>query len=163
MTLTLTCTLTSLDETNALGALVAAYLQAGDVLLLKGTLGAGKTTFARSVIKATTGAAEAPSPTFTLVEIYEGTALTLWHFDLYRLEDPAEIWELGIEDALIDGVSLIEWPEKGPPIFPQSALVISLSPQKSGNRLATISIPDSVAARFAPFAAAMKNQFKASA
>jgi len=96
---------------TTLGAWLARRLQPGDVVLLKGNLGAGKTTFARGLIKQLTKGAEVPSPTFTLVQTYHTEAFEIWHFDLYRLQDESEIWELGIEEALEDGVCLIEWPQ----------------------------------------------------
>jgi tRNA threonylcarbamoyladenosine biosynthesis protein TsaE len=99
--------------TLALGARLASSAQPGDVIALRGALGAGKTTLARGFVRALLGAAtEVPSPTFTLVQTYETAKGLVWHFDLYRLEDPEEAWELGIEDAFADGISLIEWPER---------------------------------------------------
>src|SRR5882762_7586612 len=98
------------DETAtaALGARIAAIARPGDVIALAGDLGAGKTTFARAFIRARGGSGEVPSPTFTLVQIYELPDGPVWHFDLYRLRHPDEAWELGIEDAFRDGISLIE-------------------------------------------------------
>lgn len=95
--------------TAALAQLLAPLLRQGDVLALQGDLGAGKTTFARALINALEGPVEeVPSPTFTLVQTYQRGELEIWHFDLYRLEDPEEAWELGIEEAFSEGVSLIE-------------------------------------------------------
>src|SRR5438132_8708462 len=90
--------------TAALAARIAALARPGDVIALAGELGAGKTSFARAFIRARTGrdgevAEEVPSPTFTLVQVYELADATIWHFDGYRLCDPEEAWELGIEDA----------------------------------------------------------------
>lgn len=96
---------------TTLGAWLARRLLPGDVILLRGNLGAGKTTFARGLIKQLTKGAEVPSPTFTLVQTYQTDDFEIWHFDLYRLQDESEIWELGIEEALEDGVCLIEWPQ----------------------------------------------------
>ncbi len=112
--------------TASLGAALAPLLAAGDVVRLKGDLGAGKSTLARSVIRALTGAAEAPSPTFTLVEAYEAKDFKLWHFDLYRLDAPNEVWELGLEEALDEGVSLIEWPERIDGLLPSGGLTLAL-------------------------------------
>lgn len=112
-------------ETLYLAAQVALTLRSGDVVLLKGDLGAGKSVFARGLIQAICGAETiVPSPTFTLVQTYAGPDFTLWHFDLYRIEHAHEIYELGIEEALETSVSLIEWPEQGGFAFPKEAYVI---------------------------------------
>ena len=92
---------------------LAAVARNGDVIALDGDLGAGKTCFARGFIAALTGQAEeAPSPTFTLVQTYDSARGTIWHFDLYRLARADDALELGLEDALADGITLIEWPER---------------------------------------------------
>lgn len=124
------------SATAALGVRLAPLLKAGDVVCLSGPLGAGKTTLARGLIQAFAGDDEAPSPTFALVEAYEGEGLTLWHFDLYRLEKSGEVWELGLEDALAEGASVIEWPERIEALLPESALVIRLEPQGETRRAA---------------------------
>ncbi len=98
-------------------------LRLGDVLLLKGDLGAGKSTFARALIQSLCGKdTEVPSPTFTLVQTYDADEFTLWHFDLYRLKHPEEVYELGIEEAYHNGVSLIEWPDRLGGQIPPGAL-----------------------------------------
>src|ERR1700693_3066073 len=109
-----------------LAARIAALARAGDVIALKGELGAGKTSFARAFIQARGGAEEVPSPTFTLVQVYELGESTIWHFDCYRLRRPEEAWELAIEDAFNDGISLIEWPELLGPLLPARRLLICL-------------------------------------
>lgn len=114
------------QATARFGAALAATLRKGDVVALSGSLGVGKTTLARAVIAALTGRNEAPSPTFTLVELYEAANFPLFHFDLYRLEKTEDVWELGFEEAL-DGVSLIEWPERIETLLPASTLLIRLS------------------------------------
>ena len=127
--------------TQALGAALAQRLKAGDVVALRGDLGAGKTELARGLIRALFGDdTEVPSPTFTLVQTYEDESLplSLWHFDLYRLEDPEEAFELGIEEAFADAVSLIEWPERLGPYLPARRLEIALSHVGEGRR-ATLS------------------------
>ncbi|MFQ5564228.1 MAG: tRNA (adenosine(37)-N6)-threonylcarbamoyltransferase complex ATPase subunit type 1 TsaE [Parvularculaceae bacterium] len=121
-------------DTAALGARLAPLLKVGDVVCLSGPLGAGKTTLARGLIRAFAGDADAPSPTFALVEVYEGDGLTLWHFDLYRLEKSEEVWELGLEEALAEGASVIEWPERIAAFLPVSALVLRLEPQGDSRR-----------------------------
>ena len=112
--------------TAAFAARIAELARAGDVIALKGELGAGKTSFARAFIRARGGAGEVPSPTFTLVQMYELGESTIWHFDCYRLRRPEEAWELAIEDAFNDGISLIEWPERLGPLLPARRLLISL-------------------------------------
>ena len=119
--------LDGLAATARLAQAVARQLAPGDVVGLSGALGAGKTTFARDVIRALGGPEEVPSPTFTLVQVYELAGLTVWHFDLYRLGAPEEAYELGIEDAFADGVSLIEWPERMAALLPADRLDIALS------------------------------------
>lgn len=104
--------LDSLAATERLAARVARLARTGDVIGLSGELGAGKTTFARAFIRARLGPVEVPSPTFTLVQVYEGAEVTIWHFDLYRIENPGEVNELGLEEALAGGISLIEWPDR---------------------------------------------------
>ncbi len=119
--------------TLALGAALAPALRKGDVLCLSGPLGAGKTTLARGLISALTRE-EAPSPTFALVETYEAEGLALWHFDLYRLEKPQDVWELGLEEAFAEGASLIEWPERIAAHIPSSAHLIRLADDGDGRR-----------------------------
>lgn len=117
-------------STLALGAKLASLLEPGDVIALFGDLGAGKTTLARGLITSLVGTSEelleVPSPTFTLVQTYEVGDLAIYHFDLYRLESPNEIWELGWEEALDGGVSLIEWPERAGNLLPDERLEVNL-------------------------------------
>src|SRR6266581_4713522 len=140
--------------TAALAAGIAALARPGDVIALKGELGAGKTSFARAFIRARGGVEAAPSPTFTLVQVYELPDGPIWHIDGYRLRDPEEAWELDIEDAFIDGVSLIEWPERLCPLVPARRLEITLSAGPSPTaRRAAIDPPAEWAARLAGLAA----------
>ncbi len=117
--------------TRALAGNIADLSRPGDVIGLGGALGAGKTVFARAFINRIAAAAGAeredvPSPTFTLVQSYEFGAVTVYHFDLYRIEKPEDAWELGIEDAFAEGVSLIEWPERLGLLLPENRLDIVL-------------------------------------
>ena len=101
------------DATEALGAALALDLRPGDAICLYGPLGAGKTTLARGLIRTLTGPdEEVPSPTFTLVQRYNGPDFPISHFDLYRLEQAGEADELGLDEALEDGAVLIEWPQR---------------------------------------------------
>ena len=108
-------------------------------MALEGGLGAGKTTLARAILRAAAGepALIVPSPTFTLVEVYETSRGSFWHFDLYRLEEPEQVFELGWEEARIDGVALVEWPERLGNLLPRERLTISLSVVGEG-RIATL-------------------------
>jgi tRNA threonylcarbamoyladenosine biosynthesis protein TsaE len=117
------------DETvtAALAVRIAALAVPGDIIALKGDLGTGKTTFARAFIRACGNQDEVPSPTFTLVQIYDAGLTVIWHFDLYRIRAPEAAWELGIEDAFIAGISLIEWPERLGPLLPQRRLELSFA------------------------------------
>ena len=110
--------------TAAFAARVAAVATGGDIIALRGDLGAGKTTFARAFIHARGCEEEVPSPTFTLVQVYEVGSNAIWHFDLYRLNSPDEAWELGIEDAFSEAISLIEWPERLGSLLPRRRLQI---------------------------------------
>jgi tRNA threonylcarbamoyladenosine biosynthesis protein TsaE len=108
-----TVTLSDAQATERLGAAVAAHLKRGDVVYLKGDLGAGKSTLARGLIRhLTTPDQDVPSPTFVLMQTYETPAFDICHLDLYRLETSAEIYELGLDEALSHSVLLIEWPER---------------------------------------------------
>ena len=99
--------------TEQLGSQIARRLQARDLVALHGGLGVGKTTLARAILRAATGDPDliVPSPTFTLVEVYDTQRGMFWHFDLYRLESPEQVFELGWEEARADGIALVEWAE----------------------------------------------------
>jgi tRNA threonylcarbamoyladenosine biosynthesis protein TsaE len=125
------------DETatEQLGATLAARLKPGDVVGLKGELGAGKTTLARAILRAAADdpALIVPSPTFTLVEVYDTPRGTYWHFDLYRLETPEQVFELGWEEARAEGIILLEWPERLGPLLPKH-LSVTLEIDGDGRR-----------------------------
>jgi tRNA threonylcarbamoyladenosine biosynthesis protein TsaE len=142
------------DATAALAARTAAVAAPGDVIALSGPLGAGKTVFARAFIRARGEAGEVPSPTFTLVQVYELPGGAVWHIDCYRLRHADEAWELGVEDAFRDGISLIEWPERIAALLPPRRLDVALEPgAASGGRRARLSPGDGWAARLAGIAA----------
>lgn len=116
------------DQTAALGVEIGRLLTPGDVLLLEGDIGAGKTHFARSLIQSLLSEPEdVPSPTFTLVQIYDGTNCEIWHADLYRLTSPDEVVELGLTDAFTDAICLVEWPDRLAELAPESALSMRFS------------------------------------
>lgn len=135
-----TLTLDSPADAARLGARLASLLQAGDAVLLEGDLGAGKTTLARGVIAALTGIEDAPSPTYTLVQHYEAASgLGVLHADLYRLEDPSELDELGLDEALEFGAALIEWPDRMGAWRPVDRLEVQLAETDAGGRSAILS------------------------
>jgi tRNA threonylcarbamoyladenosine biosynthesis protein TsaE len=134
----LVLTTDSETATHALAEKIAKRCREGDCILLRGDLGTGKTTFARGFIQALCDAAgEIVSPTFTLAQTYDTrTGSTVWHFDLYRLKSPAEIWELGLEDALLTGISLIEWPEMAAGHLPPNVIEVQIAyGQADGERV----------------------------
>lgn len=114
--------------TAALAARLAAVAALGDVIALSGALGAGKTAFARAFIRARGGTGAVPSPTFTLVQLYDLPSGPVWHFDFYRLKRSQDVWELGVEDAFAEGISLIEWPELAEQLLPPDRLDLTLLP-----------------------------------
>ena len=137
--------------TEATGATLGSVVQAGDVIALSGPLGAGKTSLTRGLIRALGFAGEVPSPTFGIVIPYDppATRVSLWHIDLYRVDDPHELDELGLDDARADAALVIEWPERlGARLWPD-ALRLDLAAEGSGRRL-TATVPPSWEARW-PF------------
>lgn len=135
--------LNSEDDTRALARAVLAHLSAGDCLLLEGPVGAGKSFFARALIQAqmqVDGHVEdVPSPTFTLVQMYETSRCEIWHADLYRLSSADELEELGLADALSQAICLIEWPDRLGSLTPERHLKVALSfPDESDARHAEL-------------------------
>ncbi|MEO9600631.1 tRNA (adenosine(37)-N6)-threonylcarbamoyltransferase complex ATPase subunit type 1 TsaE [Parasphingorhabdus sp.] len=127
------------QATLAIGRKLGSQLRAGDKVALSGTLGAGKTTLARGILEGQGYSEEVPSPTFAIVQQYEPpeTKIPIAHIDLYRIEDPEEIHELGLEDTLVDGAMVVEWPDRMPDRFWDDALKIELEITEDGNRRLT--------------------------
>ncbi len=134
-----TFSLANENDSFSFATRIAPLIKAGDVIALWGDLGAGKTTFSRGLIRALLNEPEidVQSPTFTLVQTYEGPNFPVWHYDMYRIEDDAEIDELGFEDT-IDGLALIEWPIRMGEKLPKYRLDIQLEFTNEG-RTATLS------------------------
>lgn len=135
--------LTVKDEaaTQHIARRLGRVLAAGDVICLWGDLGAGKSTFARALIKSKQiQEGEAPSPTFTLVQTYETEKEDLYHYDLYRLENEDEVLELGIDEAFSEGISLIEWPDRLGSYLPWDRLDILLAHTEVGSQERVIEI-----------------------
>lgn len=116
-------------DTAALAQRLAPLLRAGDALLLSGSIGAGKSFFARALIRARLGnpAEEVPSPSFTLVQTYQADGVEVWHCDLYRLTSAQDLWELGLEEAFERSICLIEWPDRLGGLAPVDALHLSFA------------------------------------
>ena len=119
------------DDTSAVASRLAPHLRAGDCLLLTGSLGAGKTHFARALIQKRLSDSnrweDVPSPTYTLVQTYDDGQSEIWHADLYRLSDPNEIIELGLDEAFETAITVIEWPDRLGDLAPSNALRLTLS------------------------------------
>jgi tRNA threonylcarbamoyladenosine biosynthesis protein TsaE len=142
------------DETGTgrVAAAVAALAAPCDVIALAGELGAGKTAFARGFLRARGVMGDVPSPTFTLVQLYETPDALIYHFDLYRLARAEDAFELGIEEAFADGISLIEWPERLGPYLPAARLDIALGFGASDSARTIALAPSATwAARFEDF------------
>ena len=137
------------QATDTAGRALAPHLRVGDVVALSGDLGAGKTSFARGLLSGLGLAEEAPSPSFALVIPYAPPDVTLpvWHVDLYRLDDPADVEQLGLDDALYDSALIIEWPERmGARLWP-NALRLHFASTDDGGRALTVTMPPSWEAR----------------
>ncbi len=130
--------LPDLAATEALAARLAPLLRAGDAVTLQGDLGAGKTALARALLRSLGVTGDVPSPTFTLVQSYDTARFPVYHFDLYRLKRGDEVEELGWDDALAEGVVLVEWPERAAAFMPRDRLALTLDMDANGQRRATL-------------------------
>ena len=138
------------QSTEAFGASLATRVRPGDVITLEGTLGAGKTSVARGLLAALGLAGEAPSPSFAIVQPYEPpeVRIPVLHVDLYRIDGPAEIEELALDDARYDSLLLVEWPERAGPDHWPDALRLSLTIEPDGTRSLTIGVPEAWRSRW---------------
>jgi len=118
-------------DTKILAEKLAKIAKRGDVFALFGTLGAGKSVFSRYFIQELTEASEVPSPTFTLLQTYDALDFEIYHYDMYRLKSPDEAYELDIEEAFYNAVSLVEWPERIAPLLPKDIWKITISVKES--------------------------------
>lgn len=125
----------SAEETRAVGARLAALLNPGDVVLLNGEMGAGKSELARGVARGLGVLGPVPSPSFTILNAYDEGRVPLYHFDWYRISSPEEIAEMGMEEQLGgDGVALVEWSERASEYLPDRALEIRIRPTGENER-----------------------------
>jgi tRNA threonylcarbamoyladenosine biosynthesis protein TsaE len=137
--------------TRAFGAALAPLLRAGDVILLDGSLGAGKTTLVRGLLGGLGHDGEVPSPSFAIVQPYDDLDLPLWHADLYRIANPSELDELGLDEVLREGVLAVEWPDHaGEGAWPPTALALSLAPLGGGARALTATLGEGWEERWPP-------------
>jgi tRNA threonylcarbamoyladenosine biosynthesis protein TsaE len=142
--------LDNVRATETLGQALGRALRAGDVVALFGDLGAGKTTLTRGILRGLGHEGDVASPTFPIVQAYEELEPPLWHVDLYRIDDPAEIGELALDEALANGALVIEWPERlGAALWPH-ALQLHLTAAGEGARALTARIPPAWEGRWPP-------------
>lgn len=126
----------SAEEMKQIAAELANALHAGDVILLRGDLGAGKTTFTQGLAKGLGITTTVDSPTFVLIQTYDRGRLPLHHMDMYRITNEAEAFELGLDEFFYgDGISVVEWPEQIPSFLPADVLVITITKQPEGRML----------------------------
>jgi tRNA threonylcarbamoyladenosine biosynthesis protein TsaE len=136
--------------TETFGARLAPLIRPGDVVALYGDLGAGKTTLARGILAGLGHSGEVASPTFPIVIPYETLSVPVWHVDLYRIEDPAEIGELALDEGLEEGALIVEWPERlGGALWPQ-ALRLTLALEGEGARALTADVSAAWERRWPP-------------
>lgn len=138
------------EATEDLGRRLASRLRAGDVLALFGDLGAGKTTLARGILAGLGHGGEVASPTFPIVIPYETLSVPVWHVDLYRIEDPAEMEELALDEALQDGALIVEWPERMGHALWAHSLRLTLRRDGEAARNLTAQVPAAWGRRWPP-------------
>ncbi len=127
------------QETRALGKKLAGHLRAGDVLLLHGDLGAGKSELTRGIAEGLGVTSTVTSPSFTILNVYEEGQVPLYHFDWYRLESAEELYEMGMDEYLGgDGVAVVEWPSQCPEAIPETHLAVTLTPVGDSDRQITL-------------------------
>lgn len=130
-------------DTARLARRIGTVIAGGDCLLLEGQIGAGKTFFARALIRSLVGEGEdVPSPTFTLVQSYTSPKGEIWHCDLYRLTSPDEVMELGLDLAFDTAITLIEWPDRLGDLAPSSALRLRFAANAAGHSVELLATPD---------------------
>ena len=129
-------------DTISLAEKIAEKAKKGDIFALYGTLGMGKSVFARAFIQKLCGVEDVPSPTFTLLQTYSCQKGDIYHYDLYRLKHPDEVFELGIEDAIYNGISLIEWPEKMGGYLPKDVFKVNIVPYSNGRKIIIQTLSD---------------------
>ena len=135
----MTLTTRGAAETRRLGAMLGEKLASGDVVLLTGLLGAGKSELARGIAQGAGVLGFVPSPTFTMLNIYQGHAFALHHFDWYRIENPQELFEAGLDELIGgDSLTLIEWHERAPEIIPVDCLEIIIEQKDGDTRIITL-------------------------
>lgn len=134
------------DQLLTFAKLIKDILRPGDILALWGDLGTGKTTFARILIQEFIGESiDVPSPTFTLVQIYDSAQGEIWHCDLYRIKNPEEVFELGLEDAFHHAICLIEWPERLGNLLPTRRIDMTFKILNETTREVTVNLRESYA------------------
>lgn len=138
------------EATEALGAAVSNIIRERDVIAMFGDLGAGKTTFARGLIRGLGFSGDVASPTFPIVQTYEELPVPLWHVDLYRIEEPGELTELALDDARSEVALLIEWPERLGSLLWPDALRLHLRAAPGGARSLTAKVPPAWGDRWPP-------------
>lgn len=133
------------EATHSAGMELGGALIPGDIVILSGQLGAGKTTFARGILNGVGYVDDVPSPSFPIVIAYDlpEMRLPIWHVDLYRIDDPDEMANLGLDDAITVGALIAEWPEMLPNNLREDALQISITVQEGGTRHLTAKMPPS--------------------